>query len=116
MALLHIKRCDVSEGEPFEITSVKLDRFTGGPVDNALFTTGAFTGVRLKLELALTRRRSFEPERGSPPARKPDFEPTADDLDLFKLLCDDIEKNGLDLGSGSSKGFGWFVKERAHAA
>lgn len=102
MALLHIKRCEVSEAEPFEITSVKLDRFTGGPVDNALFTTGAFTGVRLTLEIALTRR--------------PGFEPMADDAALFELLCRDIKDNGLDLGAGSSKGFGWFKTEQAHGA
>jgi CRISPR/Cas system CSM-associated protein Csm3 (group 7 of RAMP superfamily) len=94
MALLHIQECDVAKAAPFDITSVKLDRFTGGPVDNALFTTSAFTGVTLHLGLKLVAR--------------PGFEPDVWDRYLFETLCADIKKNGLDLGAGSSKGFGWF--------
>lgn len=97
MALLHVRRCVVSNASPYDITSVRIDRFSGGPVDNALFTTAAFTGARLDLELALMKR--------------PGFEPDADDLALFKLLRADIEKNGLQLGAGAGKGFGWFKKE-----
>jgi CRISPR/Cas system CSM-associated protein Csm3 (group 7 of RAMP superfamily) len=96
MALLHIVQCAISEAEPIDITSVRLDRFSGAPVDNALFTTRAFLGAKLTLGLILTSR--------------PGFEPDDDDRKLFKLLCADINDHGLDLGAGSNKGFGWFVK------
>jgi CRISPR/Cas system CSM-associated protein Csm3 (group 7 of RAMP superfamily) len=96
MALLHIVQCDISEAEPIDITSVRLDRFSGAPVDNALFTTRAFLGAKLSLGIILTSR--------------PRFEPDEDDRKLFELLCADIKDRGLDLGAGSNKGFGWFVK------
>jgi CRISPR/Cas system CSM-associated protein Csm3 (group 7 of RAMP superfamily) len=94
MARLHVTRCVISEGEPFEITSVKLDHFTGGPVDNALFRTAAFVGTRLDLELTLIER--------------PKTETSIEAIALFELLHKDVRDNGITLGAGGNKGFGWF--------
>lgn len=95
--LLAIDRLEVSEAEPWDVTSVKLDRFSGAPVDNALFTTGTFVGVRLVLGLSLRKRGAF---------------PYPDDRALFERLVEDIEKRGIELGHGGNKGFGWFVDEK----
>lgn len=88
-----------------ELTSVKLDRFSGAPIDGALFTTEAFVGVRLSFALRLAPRRS---DAGSVTV--------ADAGLLFERLMQDIGENGLQLGAGASKGFGWFEKEASHGA
>ena len=106
-ALVHIRGLDVSDGTPLRITSLKTDRFAGGGVDGALFTTEAFTDVTVKFRLELRKRKSM-PEA---------LEPAVDHV--FKLLCEDIDANGLMLGHGSAKGFGWFLpkgKEQTHGA
>jgi hypothetical protein len=101
---LAIKGLRVSEAAPWDVTSVKLDRFTGGPIDNALFTTRAFLGAKLGLDLAIEERPSKLPEE----ARKTDH-------DLFVMLLADIRRNGLVLGHGGNKGFGWFRHEEIGA-
>lgn len=96
--LLVIERNDLQPADPDarlkDMTSVRLDRFTGAPIDNALFTTRTFVDVRLTVTLALTAR--------------PGFEPGKDGLRLFRALLDDVRCNGLTLGHGVNKGFGWF--------
>lgn len=94
--LLSIDRLTVSSAKPWQVTSVKLDRFSGAPVDNALFTTQAFIGVRLSLSLRLERRGNFPDESHET---------------LLQALLDDIRRNGIDLGHGGNKGFGWFKVE-----
>lgn len=91
--LLAVERLEVTEAEPWDVTSVKLDRFSGAPVDNALFTTATFVGVRLTVALRLDRRGGF---------------PTKADAALFKTLMDDVRDRGIELGHGGNKGFGWF--------
>ncbi|MTW19051.1 hypothetical protein GJ689_22905 [Rhodoplanes serenus] len=100
---LEIVRAEVRGGTPWDVTSVKLDRFTGGPVDNALFKTRTFIGVRLALVLRLGpgRLAGLDADRG------------AQDEALYHDLLDDIRKNGLTLGHGGNKGFGWFRSEGA---
>lgn len=75
------------------LTSVSLDRFTGGPIDGALFSSEAFVGCGFTVGLALDERR----------------QPSRDDRTLFGDLIDDIKEHGLRLGSGTTKGFGWFT-------
>jgi CRISPR/Cas system CSM-associated protein Csm3 (group 7 of RAMP superfamily) len=100
---LTIAALRVQQAKPWDVTSVKLDRFTGGPVDNALFKTRAFLGVAFDLALALDERRP----------RGLDSEKRKEDQDLFDLLLADIQANGLILGHGGNKGFGWFRCEGA---
>lgn len=92
-ALAEIRNLKVAEAEPFDITSLRIDRFSGGPVDNALFTTAAFVGVSASFDFVLVKRGDQPDDE----ARK-----------LFSLLCEDIVANGLMLGAGTNKGFGWF--------
>ncbi len=105
--LLRIVDMKFSGGEIAEITSVKLDHFSGAPIDKALFSTKVVVGVRLEIALALESRRDADPEkRGG-----------AGDADekvakLFKELIEDIRGDGLTLGHGANKGFGWFKFER----
>jgi CRISPR/Cas system CSM-associated protein Csm3 (group 7 of RAMP superfamily) len=93
--LLNLEAIEVTGGKPWTVTSVKLDRFAGGPFDKALFATAAFVGVTLKLTLALVDRG----ETG---------EPGTKDRDLAKALIKAIQEDGLMLGHGTNKGFGWF--------
>jgi CRISPR/Cas system CSM-associated protein Csm3 (group 7 of RAMP superfamily) len=97
--LLEIDAVAVREAELWQITSVKLDRFSGAPIDNALFTTEAFIGVRLTVRLRLAGRRDAVPQEA--------------DRTLFNALLCDIRRNGLQLGHGGNKGFGWFAVEGA---
>ncbi|MFZ1679652.1 MAG: RAMP superfamily CRISPR-associated protein [Rhizobiaceae bacterium] len=92
-ALAEIRNLRVAHAEPFDITSLRIDRFSGGPVDNALFTTSAFVGVSASFDFVLVKRGG---------------QPDGEARKLFSLLCEDIVANGLMLGAGASKGFGWF--------
>lgn len=75
------------------LTSVKIDRFAGGGIDNALFGTDADYGVRLGLTLTLDVRATEEDRRAR------------------DALVADLRANGLALGHGTSRGFGWFRVE-----
>lgn len=97
---LAIARLKVSEAMPWDVTSVKLDRFTGGPIDNALFKTRAFLGAKLDLAFAIEERPSDLPQ-----------EKREEDRKLLMTLLADIRRNGLTLGHGGNKGFGWFRHE-----
>ncbi len=97
--LLRIEKLHFSDGTPIEISSVKLDHFSGAPIDKALFATRAMTGVRLELALVLQDRGGV----GTP---------TPDDKELFDALLGDMEEAGLTLGHGVNKGFGWFQFEK----
>lgn len=99
-ALLQIERLTVESAIPFDITSVKLDRFSGAPIDNALFKSAAFRAVRAEAVLAVAKR----PGAGTP---------LSDDLRLADDLIADIGRQGLELGHGGNKGFGWFNVEVA---
>jgi hypothetical protein len=105
--LLSIEKMRFSDAKEYEITSVRLDHFSGAPIDKALFTTRAVIGTQLEFELALRGRRDADPEKRTEAAT-----PTPDDNSLFEALTKDIEKNGLMLGHGSGKGFGWFETPR----
>lgn len=93
-ALVEIKDLKVSEAKEEKITSLKVDRFTGAPVFGALYTTAAFTGVRLSFSLVLNSRPPYELSDAA--------------KIVFSRLLKDVQTNGLELGHGTNKGFGWF--------
>jgi CRISPR/Cas system CSM-associated protein Csm3 (group 7 of RAMP superfamily) len=97
--LLSIKGLTVSDASPWNVTSVKIDRFSGAPVDNALFTTQGFLETAISFELVFDEARY---------AALPVDHAAAATKKLYELLRDDIRKNGLELGHGVNKGFGWF--------
>lgn len=94
----------VHEAMPWDVTSVKIDRFTAGTIDDALFKTGAFIGGRIDFRLHFDERRATALERN------------ASDLasrigqarELLELLRTSIDQDGLQIGHGGNKGFGWF--------
>lgn len=86
-----IDQIKVLGGTRKPMTSVKIDRFSMAPIDNALFTTSTFIGVTATLTLSLG---------------KPDHQA------FFDRLIDDLVDNGLMLGHGVNKGFGWFTVTR----
>lgn len=96
--LLEITAFEITGGEEVPFTSVKLDSFSGAPIDNALFTTRAFVGANLSFSLRVKGRGKYQPND--------------EDTALFTALKNDIETNGLMLGHGSAKGFGWFTKTK----
>lgn len=87
----------VGRAQPIDLTSVAIDRFSGGPIDNALFRTHAFLGTAFEVTLTLERRGEF---------------PNAVDEALFERLIDSLAKEDLVLGHGGNKGFGWFEVTR----
>lgn len=70
----------------WRLTQTAIDRLTSGVIDGKLFSAEVFHGVLITLDL----QHSDE---------------IASDVDQ---LVKDIEINGLDLGAGAAKGFGWF--------
>ncbi len=92
--LLEVMELSVSKASKIDLTSVRLDRFSGAPIDNALFTTSAFVGTRLTLRLGLRGRGGTAPY----PAER----------ELFERLIADLRGNGMVLGHGGNVGFGWF--------
>ncbi|MFS8037559.1 RAMP superfamily CRISPR-associated protein [Xanthobacter sp. AM11] len=101
-ALVSISRLDVVKADRWQVTSVKLDRFSGGPVDNALFTTDCFINTELSLRLVLEDRGGV-------------MSPSEDDVALFDALVADVSENGIELGHATNRGFGWFkVREAQH--
>jgi CRISPR/Cas system CSM-associated protein Csm3 (group 7 of RAMP superfamily) len=95
-SLISIADLTVEEASPMQQTSVKLDRFSAAPIDGALFSTQGFAGVRLSVTLTLENRGGDNNER-------------VENEDTFKRLIQDLCAEGLELGHGSNKGFGWFT-------
>lgn len=84
------------------LTSVVLDRFSGAPLDSALFECEAFVGARFRVSLTLDRRT----------ADGHDW-PSEDDRTLYDALIAEVCTDGLLLGHATGRGFGWFddIKE-----
>jgi CRISPR/Cas system CSM-associated protein Csm3 (group 7 of RAMP superfamily) len=104
-ALLRADRIELDgTPTPFEHTSVKLDRFSGAPIDSALVTTKSFVGTRFDVVLSY-RINPCSVDSGSDQGQA---------LAFFKdILLPDIVKNGLILGHGTNMGFGWFKVKNA---
>ena len=74
------------------IAGIALDRFSGAVLDGKLFFSDAWTGLTLTFTLGLDSSRYLE----------------AQDQALFDALVVDIRLEGLQLGHGTNRGFGWF--------
>lgn len=99
--LLQVQELEVIDpGQEQTLVNVAIDRLTGGALHEALFHTRAFVGVTLRVAISL------------PPGRG-EFSVANSDRSLAKLLVDDLRTNGLVLGHGSSRGWGWFKAEAA---
>ena len=94
--LIRVERLEpVRSGETVSLKSVSIDRFTGGAMDQRLFTENVFENVTFELDLSLDPARSRE-----------------DDVKIFKNFVERLTRGHiLELGHGGSKGFGWFVVE-----
>ncbi|MGG7566571.1 RAMP superfamily CRISPR-associated protein [Rhodovulum sp. DZ06] len=90
-ALLTVQVIDVTAKAEALATSVRIDRFTGGAIDNALFTVQADVGVAMRLRLKLDARRAG-----------PEADRARDEI------VEALKSEGLSLGHGAGKGFGWF--------
>lgn len=107
--LLGSRGINVGTAKPWQVTSVKLDRFSGAPVDNALFTTETFIGVEFTATFEIESRGYPTGGRGGavdPEERKRIDKATEELVDALKA---DLSTNGLQLGAGGNKGFGWFT-------
>lgn len=78
-------------GKPEKLTSVAIDRFSGAPIDNKLFTSEVFVDPIFDARLSLA------------PGRAKDG-----DAEAVETLLADLREDCLMLGHGSTKGFGWF--------
>lgn len=83
-----------------ELPSVDIDRFSGGTLDSALYTTEAFARVRFAVTLQVDRRRWDKTHW-----------PNEEDVALFDALIADLMADGLRLGHATNRGFGWFDVE-----
>lgn len=102
--LLQLQGVRLSRARTWDIASVKLDRFTGGTVDNALFTTRAYKGATLDFSLSLNRRRMAAVMK-----KFADPQHMTDQLQaVYDALCQSIAQEGLQIGQGGNHGFGWF--------
>jgi CRISPR/Cas system CSM-associated protein Csm3 (group 7 of RAMP superfamily) len=95
IAAINDSRCE-------RLPSVVIDRFSGGTLDSALYETEAFARVRFAITLQLDRRQWDKKTW-----------PSNADVALFDALLDDLCDEGLMLGHGVNRGFGWFEVTRA---
>lgn len=84
-----------------EITSVKLDRFSMAPIDGALFTTWAAIDPVFRVVLEVERRGDYPRDN--------------DDAVLVAALLEDLLLEGVMLGHGTNRGYGWFGVKRTGA-
>lgn len=88
-----------------EMSCVAIDRFTGGFLDSMLYTIEAFTGAGFRIKLVLDKRYAANQTWPGPA-----------DNELFNELLMDMERDGLHLGHGSNRGFGWFTAKEIIAS
>lgn len=98
--LLQARSVEVTAGEKWEITSVKIDRFSGAPFDSGLFCSRTFIGTTITVELFLEDR----------PGSGGDHCPThRGDTEFVQSFLNNLKHEGIMLGHGTNKGFGWFT-------
>lgn len=81
---------------PWDVTSVKIDRFSGGPFDSGLFCSRTYTGTSITVTLVLENRGTDAAQYG-------------EDAAFVEEVLADLADEGLMLGHGTNKGFGWFT-------
>jgi CRISPR/Cas system CSM-associated protein Csm3 (group 7 of RAMP superfamily) len=85
-----------------KLPGVVIDRFSGGTLDSALYKTEVFARARFRITLRLDRRRWGNTKQW----------PSEADIELFHSLLRDLQNEGVRLGYGSNRGFGWFDVEK----
>jgi len=93
--LLGLVSLNVTAARPWAVHSVRLDRFSGGPIDNALFETSCFAGVTARAIIEMADRPLPATEMAGAET-------------LAKALMVQLREEGLRLGHGTNRGFGWF--------
>lgn len=78
------------------LTSVKLDRFSGAPIDGALFGIECVADPVFEARLRFVQPRQGEKKLAASAEK------------LWKELLGDLKVNGLMLGHSANRGFGWF--------
>jgi hypothetical protein len=96
-ALLQLTKLEAQPAQTKFLTSVRLDRFSGGPIDGALFAVDAFVSPKFNVSFRLDKHRA-----------------TPADEAFAQHLFADVRKNGLMIGHGANRGFGWFDIEEMH--
>jgi CRISPR/Cas system CSM-associated protein Csm3 (group 7 of RAMP superfamily) len=87
------------------MTSVKLDRFSGGHFDNGLFSTRASVAPVFNVSIGLETRTD---ELRS-------TKTIDEDEKFFKEFCKHLAEHGIELGMGRNRGLGWFDVEEVKA-
>lgn len=85
---------------PIPLTQVTIDRFTGGALGQRLFTTLVFTDVRFDIGISIDWRYGMHKDVSEEMVRA--------DRALVRALIEDLQIDGIELGHGAGKGFGWF--------
>ena len=85
------RTCDTDNEGGF--AGITIDRFSGAVLDSGPFFSDAWVGLTLTFTLVLEARGKF---------------PKQDDCTLFRRLVEYISIEGLLLGHGVSRGYGWF--------
>ena len=91
----------LNEPEFIDLTSVKIDRFSGAPIDHGLFMTKAALDPEFAVTLSIEHRNYQNQEQIHDQVTQ-----------LFHNLIDRIVDKGITLGHGGNKGFGWFTVKR----
>jgi len=107
---LGLSRLRVGEGRPWNVTSVRLDRFSGAPIDQALFASATFVDVTIGFTLSLDAGTLEAGTLEVGPGHPDQAAELAEEQALAERLVSDIRSQGLRLGHGTNKGFGWFVE------
>lgn len=95
---LQVRAIHAEDGaKPVRLTSLAVDQFSAAPIDNALFTTQAYADCRFTILLDLHEKAGDEAQA------------------VLRDLLTDCQQNGLMLGHGGAKGFGWFTVEADYA-
>jgi hypothetical protein len=92
--------------ETVKLTSVSIDRITGASREKFLYSTRAFTAARFDVILAVERLNE-------------DNESDQAALEVFDSLIDYLtakDSDGLEIGHGTTTGFGWFDVKRMEEA
>lgn len=115
--LLGIRSLEVRKGTLWPVTSVKIDRFSGAPYDSGLFKTETFVDVAFDVCFEVERRGYVPKGTSENDAEYETARLRAMEDRLLDLLKADLAENGLEIGAGGNKGFGWFtakVEEGGH--
>ena len=87
------ERLKTNDKDSGGMAGIAIDRFSGAVLDTGPYFTDAWVGLTLQFSLNLDRRGDF---------------PSKNDRDLFCALAKYIRVEGLLLGHGVNRGFGWF--------